>query len=94
LTGGIPVGISAGFGAALTEAASVCFDEQKQRCGVELNTYGNYTNEIFEVYWPIVTDLMRRTWRDSEVTTEHGAYGVALLLIRELTNFTVIEISL
>jgi hypothetical protein len=36
---------------------------------------------------------MRRCWNDKEYTTEQGAYGIALLLIQRLTDFTVIERS-
>lgn len=36
---------------------------------------------------------MRRCWNDLEFTTEQGAYGVALLIIRAVTDFTVIERS-
>jgi hypothetical protein len=36
---------------------------------------------------------MRRSWRDLEYTTEHAACGVALLLILDLTEYTVISRS-
>ena len=34
---------------------------------------------------------MRRSWNDAEYTTEQGAYGVAILLVLGLTEYTVIE---
>ncbi|MGH9759491.1 MAG: hypothetical protein ACREAC_01480, partial [Blastocatellia bacterium] len=34
-----------------------------------------------------------RCWNDDEVTTEHGAYGVAILIILNLTEYTVVERS-
>jgi hypothetical protein len=32
-------------------------------------------------------------WNDQEFTTEQAAYGIAFMLIRQLTQFTVIERS-
>lgn len=34
-----------------------------------------------------------RCWNDEEFTTEQAAYGIAFLIIRELTDLTVIERS-
>ncbi|WP_245912210.1 hypothetical protein [Brunnivagina elsteri] len=36
---------------------------------------------------------MSRCWNDEEFTTEQAAYGIAFLIIRELTELTVIERS-
>ena len=36
---------------------------------------------------------MRRCWNDLEYATEQAAYGVALLLIQQLTDFAVVERS-
>lgn len=33
---------------------------------------------------------MLRAWGDEETTTEHAAYGIAILLIEELTEYTAI----
>ena len=35
----------------------------------------------------------RRFWNDLEEATQHGAYAVAILLVRALTGYTVIERS-
>ena len=36
---------------------------------------------------------MRRCWNDDEVATEHGAYGIATLLIPRITNLQIVERS-
>ena len=77
-------------GLNLAQAGAVCLDQHRHSKGVEMKVSGDFS-EIFNVYWPDVTDQMRRFWNDSEVATEHGAYGIACLLIRCLTPFTVIE---
>ncbi|UBF26677.1 hypothetical protein K9N68_01325 [Kovacikia minuta CCNUW1] len=40
-----------------------------------------------------ITDQMLRCWNDQEYTTEQAAYGVAFMLVRRLTEYTVIERS-
>jgi hypothetical protein len=75
---------------SLAEAAAVCLAESEHQKGVRMTVSGDFT-ETFNLYWPDVTDDMRRFWGDVEVTTENGAYGIACLLIRRLTPFTVIE---
>src|SRR5207249_3420403 len=59
--------------------------------GVELEVTGDY-NGVFSIAWQgDVTEQMRRAWRDEETATEYGACGIAILLIEELTGYTVIE---
>jgi hypothetical protein len=79
-------------GLNLAQAGAVCLDQHGHPKGVEMRVSGDFA-EIFNLYWPDVTDQMRRFWNDAEVATEHGAYGIACLLIRSLTPFTVIERS-
>jgi len=95
LKGGIPA-ITSDFVGTLAEAGAVCFESANHQSGVELDVIIT-KNEIIElkcnVYWQDVTDQMRRCYGDLEVTTEHGAYGVAILLILSLTDYTVVERS-
>jgi hypothetical protein len=77
------------IGAFITQALSVCLDRHGHLNGVELNVKGEFT-EIFEVYWDRPTDLEKLGW-NIKVATEHGACAIAVLLIRKLTRFTVIE---
>jgi hypothetical protein len=88
---GLPA-ITPAFGVSLAEAGAVCFEDQGHSTGVELKVLGDFST-AFRVYWPEVTDQMLLCWNDREVTTEYGAYGIGILLIRELTDFSLIERS-
>jgi hypothetical protein len=88
---GLPA-ITPAFGAALAEACAICFTNQGHTQGVEITVKGSFT-EVFKLYWQEVTDQMLRCWNDSEYTTEQAAYGIAFLVIQELTDYTVIERS-
>jgi hypothetical protein len=46
-----------------------------------------------EISWQSPDDQARRCWADPEVATEHGAYGVATLLVPEISDLTVVERS-
>lgn len=88
---GMPA-VTPAFGASLAEAGAVCFEDQKHSCGVRLAVNGE-VNTIYEVHWPTINSQTLRCWNDHEVTTECGAYGLAFLLIRFTTDYTVIERS-
>lgn len=91
LQNGLPA-ITPAFGAALAEACAVCLAEQNHQPGVELEVTGELAG-TFQLYWPAVTPQMQRCWNDREYTTEQAAYGIALLLLTKLTDFTVVERS-
>ncbi len=88
---GMPA-ITPAYGAALAEAASICLTDQGHLPGVCLDITGDFVGYC-SLFWPPVTPQMRLCWNDLEYTTEQGAYAVALLLIRWLTDFTVIRRS-
>jgi hypothetical protein len=88
---GLPA-ITPHFGSCLAEAAAVCFEDQRHQSGVVLTLDGDAFGR-YSVLYPAVTEQMRRCWNDHEVTTEHGAYAVAIAAIADLTEFTVIERS-
>ncbi|MBW4498430.1 MAG: hypothetical protein KME57_02275 [Scytonema hyalinum WJT4-NPBG1] len=88
---GLPA-ITPAFGATLAEACAVCLTDQGHTQGVELKVKGEFT-AVFKLYWQEVTDQMLRCWNDIEYTTEQAAYGIAFLVIQELTDYTVIERS-
>jgi hypothetical protein len=87
LAAGLPA-ITPAFGACLAEAGAVCLKNSGHQC--ELSVDGDLSGR-FQL--PDVTQQMRRCWNDYEVTTEHGAYAIAFLLIHALTPFTIIERS-
>ncbi|WP_026735294.1 hypothetical protein [Fischerella sp. PCC 9605] len=88
---GLPA-ITPSFGAALAEACAVCLEDQNHSQGVELTISGDFTTK-FKLYWQPVTEQMLRCWNDEEFTTEQAAYSIAFLIIRQLTDLTVIERS-
>ncbi|GAB4185780.1 MAG: hypothetical protein Fur006_24580 [Coleofasciculaceae cyanobacterium] len=88
---GLPA-ITPAFGATLAEACAVCLTDQGHAPGVELKVNGDFT-AVFKLYWQEVTDQMLRCWNDSEYTTEQAAYGIAFLVIQELTDYTIIQRS-
>jgi len=88
---GLPA-ITPAYGEALAEAGAVCFEDQGHLNGVELAVSGSFT-ATFKIYWPEVTGQMLRCWNDEEFTTEQAAYGLSFLLIRALTEHTIIRRS-
>lgn len=91
LSEGLPA-ITPSFGAALAEACAVCLRDQGHQSGVILSVQGDFCDS-FVLLFPDVTEQMRRCWNDREYATEQAAYGIALLLIRQLTDLTVVERS-
>ena len=85
-------GWSLTFGAACSEAAAVCLEEQKHSERMSLQVSGIRTYQI-NIVRDEVDDTMRRFNADREVATEYGAYGIAALVMPFLTNLTVIERS-
>jgi hypothetical protein len=73
-------------------AASVCFESQGHAVKTVMNGEGFY-NKAFNVTRYDVTDQMKRTWNDAEVTTEQGAYGVAFLVASNEMKVKAIEKS-
>jgi hypothetical protein len=80
-------------GAMMGQAAVICLDHQAHTSAVRLVVEGAFT-ATFSLSWSEgVTEAKRRFWNDLEEATQQGAYAVAILLIRALTGYTVIERS-
>jgi hypothetical protein len=47
----------------------------------------------YRLHFDAVTEQMRRCYNDEQVTTEHGAYGVAILVARDVTDLEVVNKS-
>jgi len=74
------------------ENCMVCFDNQGHLSGVELSVDDRGNNDNFEVMWTgNITEQLRNSYRDLVRATEVGACAIALLLVRELTNYTVVK---
>ena len=91
LRDGLP-SVTSEFGACCAQAATICLEDQGHPLVADLVIRGQLS-ENCKLTRLEVTDQMQRCWNDEEVTTEHGAYGVSFLIIRDLTEFTVIERS-
>lgn len=91
LAGGLP-GVSPAFGSYLAEAASVCFDAERHTSPTSMSVDGA-TACTTDVSWSEPTEQARRTLGDPEVATEHGAYGIASLVVPVLSALTVVERS-
>lgn len=91
LNQGLPA-ITPAFGAAIAEAGAICLSDEAHQPGVILEVEGEFSAQ-FGLDWQPVTEQTRRCWHDEEYTTEQAAYGIAFLLILQLTDFTVIERS-
>lgn len=90
---GLPA-LTPAFGEMLAEAASVCLEAQTQRIVCSLFIRQDDNAEIsFLLRRLQVTDAMRRAYRDEQEATEFGACGIALLVVREITGYTVVERS-
>jgi hypothetical protein len=91
LSMGLPA-ITPAFGASLAEAGAVCLESQGHQPGIEMLVEGDLSG-CFQLDWSSVTAQMLRCWNDMEYATEQGAYGLAFLIVQQLTGYTVIERS-
>lgn len=93
LAAGMP-GITPRLGAAMAEAATLCFEEHSHSSGVSMPLDGDAQGNV-SVAWSDLTDAeqARRAWADPQVTVEHGACGVAALLSAQLLDLVVVERS-
>lgn len=78
--------------ADLSEAASVCLDNQGHVSGKEIKIEGDLEGQ-FKLVWKEVTDQMRRSRNDLEDAVEGGAYCLAMLVIEKLTSLKVTKQS-
>lgn len=74
----------------MAEAAGVCLEEIPHSRGTQLTVRASFQNS-YGLDWPEVTEQVRRTFADLREATEFGAEGVAILLIKEETDYTTIE---
>ena len=80
-------------GAMMAQAAVICLVHQAHRSSVRLVVDGSFT-AAFSLSWSErLTEAKRSFWNDLEEATQQGAYAVAILLIRALTGYTIIESS-
>jgi len=92
LTVEIPA-LTPALGGMLAEAAAVCFANQGHGENCLLLVQWDSEQHPFILHRFPVSEVMSRAYRDMQETTELGACGVAILVVRELTGYSVIERS-
>lgn len=78
-------------GIHLAHAAAVCLENQGHESGVKLLVRGDFAVTLPVVWSFHITDRIRNYWADLVEATEYGAYALALLLLRQLAGYHVIE---
>ena len=89
--GDIPA-ISPAMGASLAEAGGVCLESQGHTQGVQLIVRG-YSDNVYTLVWPPITEQSRRSWNDPENATEYGALGFGILIAKAEIGYEVIRRS-
>ena len=72
--------------------AAVCLDRGRHQSGVPMAVEGDY-NATFRLTWESLTEKHRRSCADLQEATEYGAYGLAILVVRETTGKTFVQRS-
>lgn len=91
LEAGIPA-LTEALGRVHAEAAAVCLENQGHQEPARLHVRKIETPK-YDLRWPAITDAMRRAYEDLERATELGAYGVAILLVKDQTRLTAVRQS-
>jgi|CXWL01.1.fsa_nt_gi hypothetical protein len=87
---GLP-GITPSWGGFLSEASATCLVSQNHGVGVEMNILGSQKAQ-FKIFWNNqVQSQAFASWNDEQELTEYGACGIAIMLVLELTGYTVIQ---
>jgi hypothetical protein len=92
LAEGTTPGLSSAYGAQLAQAAAVCLENRKHKSGVTFRLAGIRSAQ-FLLEWPAVDDRARRSHGDLQEATERGAYGIAILIVCDITGMVVVERS-
>ena len=85
-------GITPAFGQSLAEAAGVCLEDRQHSSPTSMPVSGDAGGEAILTWMP-TSPQVRRCWNDDEVATEHGAYGIAVLLVPRISDLQVVERS-
>ena len=85
-------GVSPSIGKALAEAGAICLDSRHHQQGVQLAVRG-IRSFSYSLGWTPATAQGHRSWQHNQAT-EWGAAGIAVLLARNETPFTVVEAAM
>jgi hypothetical protein len=79
------------LGGVLAEAASICLENQGHEITCRLQTIQEAGNQECLMERVRITIQMRLAYNDLQEATELGACGIAILVARAMTGYTVIE---
>lgn len=86
-------GVTPDLGGFFAESGAVCLENQGHQREVNLKIYGDFQDSI-KVTWHPATEQMLKAYNDLQDATENGAYGMAILLILNLTEYTILQKSI
>jgi len=93
LSEGIPV-IPGEAVAFYKQNCMVCFYQNGHKSGVSLTANYNNFDLVFQICWTgDITEHLLRAYREKKRCTDFAACAIALILVRELTEFTAVEQS-
>ncbi len=73
----------------------VCFHKVGHRSGVVMTVVHEGKNSDFEIAWTgDITEQLIKAHQDEKQATEFGALAIAVILVRELTEYTAVEQSI
>jgi sarcosine oxidase delta subunit len=74
-------------------ACMVCLHRNKHSNQVQLDLQGDINTQITLQWEDFFDEQIDRTWQDYEYATEHGAICISVMLVKEFTDYTIIERS-
>lgn len=89
---GMP-GLSRSIGQYLAEAGAYCLAASGHHSGVVLKVE-RVEKELLQLEWDeIIDQQVVRSWNDQQEATEYGATAIAVLLLKQYTDYTIVERS-
>jgi len=76
-----------------SEAAAVCLDYHKHPQEVVISLEMGKEKIQFKLTWKAVTQQIRDSRNDMDYTVENGAYCLAMMVIKKITDYMVIKQS-
>ena len=68
------------------DSAVICLEEQGHSVGVSFKVAGTKSVD-FQLKWSSLNQAVKPHYYDDEAATEHGAYGIAILLQHKISNY-------
>ncbi len=85
-------GLTEAMGRVLADAAALCLTECGHTSGVQHTVTGALKARCL-LHFPAVTPQIANTFADPDEATEWGACGIAIAVVAEMTEYTVVKRS-